>query len=75
MRRPVRSHHPSPIDSKNHRQILQRYLLKNLIQAHPEWSVDDLRKHLKTHLGSKLEPFGLMKKPYPFLDGVKPAAK
>ena len=39
------------------------------------WSVDDLSKHLKTHLGSKLEPFGLMKKPYPFLDGVKPEAK
>ena len=39
------------------------------------WSVDDLGKHLKTHLGSKLEPFGLMKKPYPFLDGVKPSAK
>ena len=39
------------------------------------WSVDDIRKHFKTHLGNKLEPFGLMKKPYPFLDGVKPEAK
>ncbi len=39
------------------------------------WSVDDIRKHFKTHLGSKLEPFGLMKQPYPFLDGVKPEAK
>ena len=39
------------------------------------WSVDDLRKHFKTHLGSKLEPFGLMKKPYPFLDGLRPEAK
>ncbi len=39
------------------------------------WSVDDICKQFKTHLGSKLEPFGLMKKPYPFLDGVKPEAK
>ncbi len=39
------------------------------------WSVDDIRKHFKTHLGSKLEPFGLMKPPYAFLDGVKPEAK
>ncbi len=36
------------------------------------WSVDDLRQHLKSHLGSRLEPFGLMKKPYAFYDGVKP---
>ena len=36
------------------------------------WSVDDLRQHFKSHLGSRLEPFGLMKKPYAFYDGVKP---
>ena len=36
------------------------------------WSVDDLRQHFKSHLGSRLEPFGLMKKPYAFTDGVKP---
>ncbi len=35
------------------------------------WSVDDLLKHFKTTLGSKLEPFGLMKAPYAFYDGVK----
>ncbi len=36
------------------------------------WSVDDIRQHIKSHLGSRLEPFGLMKKPYAFYDGVKP---
>jgi 3-oxoacyl-[acyl-carrier protein] reductase len=36
------------------------------------WSVDDIRQHFKSHLGSRLEPFGLMKKPYAFYDGVKP---
>jgi NAD(P)-dependent dehydrogenase (short-subunit alcohol dehydrogenase family) len=35
------------------------------------WSVDDLRQHFKSNLGGRLEPFGLMKQPYPFYDGVK----
>jgi 3-oxoacyl-[acyl-carrier protein] reductase len=39
------------------------------------WSVDDLRAHMKQNLGSRMEPFGLMKHPYAFLDGVKPKAK
>jgi 3-oxoacyl-[acyl-carrier protein] reductase len=39
------------------------------------WSVDDILKHFKTTLGSKLEPFGLMKTPYAFHDGVKPQGK
>jgi 3-oxoacyl-[acyl-carrier protein] reductase len=39
------------------------------------WSVDDLLKHFKTTLGSKLEPFGLMKTPYAYHDGVKPQAR
>ena len=39
------------------------------------WSVDDIRQHFKQHLGGKLEPIGLMKKPYPFYDGVKPREK
>jgi hypothetical protein len=37
--------------------------------------VDDLRAHMKQTLGSRLEPFGLMKHPYAFHDGVKPQAK
>ncbi len=36
------------------------------------WSVEDLRKHFEAQLGRRLEPFGLMKPPYPFYDGVKP---
>ena len=33
---------------------------------------DDLRKHMKSLLGKRLEPFGLMKPPYAFHEGVKP---
>jgi 3-oxoacyl-[acyl-carrier protein] reductase len=36
------------------------------------WSVEGLRTHFKGQLGGRLEPFGLMKPPYPFYDGVKP---
>lgn len=37
------------------------------------WSVKDLQKHTKSFFGTPLEPFGLMKPPYPlFKDGVKP---
>ncbi len=39
------------------------------------WSVDDLVQHFKQNIGKQLEPFGLMKAPYPHYDGVKPAAK
>ncbi len=39
------------------------------------WSVEELRAHMKQNLGNRLEPFGLMKHPYAFLDGVKPQAK
>jgi 3-oxoacyl-[acyl-carrier protein] reductase len=40
------------------------------------WSVEDLQKHMKSFFGTRLEPFGLMKPPYPFYeDGVKPEAK
>ena len=35
------------------------------------WSVEDLRKHMKGVFGTRLEPFGLMKPPYPFYGGVK----
>lgn len=37
------------------------------------WSLKDLQKHTKSFFGTPLEPFGLMKPPYPlFKDGVKP---
>lgn len=35
------------------------------------WSVEDLRKSFKNVFGTRLEPFGLMKQPYPFYGGVK----
>jgi 3-oxoacyl-[acyl-carrier protein] reductase len=39
------------------------------------WTVEELRKHMKGVFGTRLEPFGLMKTPYPFYGGVKPEAK
>ncbi len=36
------------------------------------WPVEELRRHFRTQLGDKLEPFGLMKRPYAFHGGVKP---
>jgi hypothetical protein len=36
------------------------------------WSVEALRKHMKEVFGTRLEPVGLFKKPYPFYDGVRP---
>jgi hypothetical protein len=39
------------------------------------WSVDDLARHMKAFFGNQLEPFGLMKPPYAYYDGVKPPAK
>lgn len=39
------------------------------------WSVEDLRKSFKGVFGTRLEPFGLMKEPYPFYAGVKPGEK
>ena len=39
------------------------------------WSVEDLRKSFKGVFGNRLEPFGLMKEPYPFYAGVRPGEK
>ena len=39
------------------------------------WSVEDLRRHFKSVFGTRLEPFGLMKQPYPFYGGVRPEEK
>jgi NAD(P)-dependent dehydrogenase (short-subunit alcohol dehydrogenase family) len=35
------------------------------------WQVDDLLAHFKQNIGKQLEPFGLMKAPYPHYEGVK----
>lgn len=39
------------------------------------WDVDDLLEHMKPFFGGRLEPFGLMKPPYAYYDGIKPPAK
>jgi len=39
------------------------------------WSVEDLRRSFKAVFGTRLEPFGLMKEPYPYYGGVQPAEK
>jgi NAD(P)-dependent dehydrogenase (short-subunit alcohol dehydrogenase family) len=39
------------------------------------WGVDDLLTSFEANLKQHLEPVGLMKNPYPFYDGVKPATK
>ncbi|MFQ5514839.1 MAG: SDR family NAD(P)-dependent oxidoreductase [Myxococcota bacterium] len=36
------------------------------------WTLEEIRKYFKSSLGNKLEPIGLMKRPYPFYDGVTP---
>jgi 3-oxoacyl-[acyl-carrier protein] reductase len=38
------------------------------------WTVEDLCKHFENHMRKELEPLGIMKRPYPFHDGVKPPA-
>lgn len=36
------------------------------------WSVEDLQKSFEQHMKKELEPLGIMKQPYPFLDGIEP---
>ena len=38
-----------------------------------ELPVEGIVENFRRVFGTRLEPFGLMKQPYPFLDGVKPA--
>ncbi|MCZ6713852.1 MAG: SDR family NAD(P)-dependent oxidoreductase [Deltaproteobacteria bacterium] len=38
------------------------------------WTLEEIQLHFKSQLGNRLEPIGLMKRPYPFYDGVKPSA-
>ncbi|MEE8310790.1 MAG: SDR family NAD(P)-dependent oxidoreductase [Candidatus Binatia bacterium] len=39
------------------------------------WRYEDLVQHFKLNLGSKLEPLGIQKKPYPFYGGIEPPEK
>lgn len=38
------------------------------------WTLEEIQLYFKSQLGNRLEPIGLMKRPYPFYDGVKPSA-
>jgi 3-oxoacyl-[acyl-carrier protein] reductase len=38
------------------------------------WTVDALREHFESHMKKELEPLGIMKRPYPFYDGIEPPA-
>jgi 3-oxoacyl-[acyl-carrier protein] reductase len=39
------------------------------------WDLDAIREQFKANLGSRLEPIGIQKRPYPFYGGVKPPGK
>jgi len=36
------------------------------------WTIEDVRKNVKSNLGNKLEPLGITKPPYPFANGINP---
>lgn len=36
------------------------------------WTVDAIRAQFASHFGSRLEPIGIQKRPYPFYGGVRP---
>jgi len=39
------------------------------------WGVEDILAHFESHMKKELEPLGIMKRPYPFYDGVKPPSQ
>lgn len=58
----------------NRVQILNQPSYGTAMYNLPEgWSVEQLREQFKNNLGKQLQPFGLMKNPYPFYEGVKPS--
>jgi NAD(P)-dependent dehydrogenase (short-subunit alcohol dehydrogenase family) len=38
------------------------------------WTIEEVQKNFKSNLGNRLQPLGITKPPYPFLDGVNPPA-
>jgi len=55
--------------------ILEHPAYGTTVHKEGGWSVDDLLEKFEGHFRSKLEPLGIMKRPYPFHDGVRPAAR
>ncbi len=67
-------------------QVLATGADRLLLMSHPKyyedglrkeggWTLDDIRREFPGSLGSRLEPLGIQKKPYPFYDGIKPPGK
>jgi 3-oxoacyl-[acyl-carrier protein] reductase len=54
--------------------ILEQPSYGNAMYKDGGWGVTDLVEKFEQHMKKELEPIGLMKSPYPFLDGVKPPA-
>jgi NAD(P)-dependent dehydrogenase (short-subunit alcohol dehydrogenase family) len=55
--------------------ILEQPRYGNTMYRDEGWDVDALVQRFEQHMKSRLEPIGLMKNPYPFLDGIKPPSK
>jgi NAD(P)-dependent dehydrogenase (short-subunit alcohol dehydrogenase family) len=55
--------------------ILEHPKYGNAMYKDGGWAVSDLIEKFEGHMKKELESVGLMKLPYPFLDGVKPPAK
>ncbi len=36
------------------------------------WTIEAVQEHFRPHLGNRLEPIGITKPPYPFVDGINP---
>lgn len=52
--------------------LLRQPAYGDMLYRDEGWSVDNVRKAMKSHFGKKLEPFGLGKAPYPFYAGLTP---
>ena len=52
--------------------ILEQPAYGTAIHKEGGWSVDDLVERFEGYFKTRMEPLGIMKNPYPFLDGVKP---
>jgi 3-oxoacyl-[acyl-carrier protein] reductase len=53
-------------------QLLEQPRYGTAMLTSEGWSLEEIRAQFKKYLGERLEPIGLMKKPYPFYGGIKP---
>lgn len=52
--------------------ILEHPAYGNAMYKDGGWGVDDLVAQFENHMRKELEPIGIMARPYPFHDGIKP---